>query len=235
MSRINEFGQPIGEPVDGWVPRDPPEEVALFGRYARLEPLGPEHAWGILTTMATHPELWTYRRDEPPTDLDDAYALISRSTHHSDDIAFAVIRRDTEAPRGLMSLMRTDRINGTIEVGAILYAPELQRSRMTTEALHLVASYVFDELHYRRLEWKCDSLNADSRRAALRLGFTEEGTFRNAMVYKNRNRDTTWFAITREDWPRVRTAHRRWLDPDNFDADGHQLEKLSEVFATLGE
>ncbi|MDO5682523.1 MAG: GNAT family protein [Propionibacteriaceae bacterium] len=129
--------------------------------------------------------------------------------------------------------MRADPVNGTTEIGAIVYAPELQRSPATTEAAHLIARHVFDDLGYRRLEWKCDSLNEPSRRAAARLGFIEEGTFRNAIVVKNRSRDTTWFALTDDDWPRVHQAQRRWLDPANFDDDGTQRRTLAESFASL--
>lgn len=232
MTRLNEFGQPIGDPVENWTEKEGAERVTLIGRYAELEPLRREHAPAILTSLGSHPDLWTYRKDEPPQTLDEAHALVDRA-RAGDDIPFVVIRRDTSGRRGMLTLMRTDRANGVIEVGNIIYAPDLQRTRVATEALSLIAAYVFEDLGYRRFEWKCDSLNEPSRRAALRLGFTEEGTFRNHVVYKGRSRDTTWFSMTAEDWPRIDTAHRLWLDQSNFDANGQQRRKLSEVFASL--
>ena len=127
--------------------------------------------------------------------------------------------------------LRVDPQAGSLEVGGILFAPRLQRTSAATEAITLLASYAFDDLGYRRLEWKCDSLNAPSRRAALRLGFRYEGLFRNASVYKGRNRDTAWFSITDADWPDVKAAHRRFLDPGNLDGDGRQVRSLSEFVA----
>ncbi|WP_432558896.1 GNAT family N-acetyltransferase [Granulicoccus sp. GXG6511] len=231
MTRKNSFGQPIGEPID-WSPRTLPQPVPLVGEWVRLDPLAARHAPDLLTVLAPHPELWTYRTDEPPADLDSALAIIRRS-QSAPNIAYAVVPAGTDRAFGILSIIRSDPANGTTEIGAILYAPELQQTPASTEATHLVARHVFDDLGYRRLEWKCDSLNEPSRRAATRLGFTEEGTFRNSVVYKNRSRDTTWFSLTDGDWPRVRSAHRRWLDPANFDAEGHQRATLSESFATL--
>lgn len=232
MTRVNEFGQPIGDPVEDWTPREGPEPVTLVGRYAQLEPLHRDHAQSFLPSVAPHPELWTYLRIEPPRDPDEAYAVVDRILAGA-DVPFVLIRRDTGEPRGMLTLMRIDRVNGVIEVGNILYAPDLQRTRVTTEAFHLLAAHVFEDLGYRRFEWKCDSLNGPSRRAAQRLGFTEEGTFRSHVVYKGRNRDTTWFAMTIDEWPRIREAHRRWLAESNFEADGRQVQKMSDVFASL--
>lgn len=231
MVRTNAFGQPIGDPID-WSPRALPKPVTLRGRFVRLEPLAARHAPDLLVSIAPHPELWTYRSDEPPTGSDEALALVHRS-QTPPNVAYAVVPAGHDHARGILSILRSDPANGTTEIGAILYAPEVQRTAVTTEAAHLVGRHVFEDLGYRRLEWKCDSLNEPSRRAAQRLGFREEGTFRNAVVYKNRSRDTTWFTITDAEWPRVREAHRRWLDPDNFEPGGDQRARLSEVFATL--
>ena len=130
---------------------------------------------------------------------------------------------------GFCSLMRIDPVMGSIEVGGIAFGRQLQRSRAATEAMALLMRHAFDDLGHRRYEWKCDSLNAPSRRAAIRLGFIWEGRFRNAVVYKGRNRDTDWFSITDAEWPRLRAAHEAWLDPANFDANGHQLTRLSDL------
>ena len=131
--------------------------------------------------------------------------------------------------------MRVDPTHGSAEVGAILYARSLRRTRAATEAIHLLARYLFDDLGYRRFEWKLDCLNEPSARAARRLGFTYEGRFRNAMVYKGRNRDTDWFAMTDADWPRIREAHERWLDPANFDDTGVQRMSLSDLTGGASE
>jgi RimJ/RimL family protein N-acetyltransferase len=144
---------------------------------------------------------------------------------------FVVIDPSDGTPTGTASFLRIEPEVGSLEVGSILYAPRLQRTRAGTEAMTILATYAFDELGYRRLEWKCDALNAPSRSAAARLGFRFEGVFRNATIYKGRSRDTAWFAITDGDWPQVRAAHRRFLDPRNFDGDGRQLVSLSELTA----
>lgn len=179
--------------------------------------------------LAPRPELWTYRSDDPPADPAAAVALVGR-LRRGPNVTLAVVRLSDLFFQGMLTIMRADPAHGTVEMGSIIYAPELQRTPATTEAAHVVAHHVF-ELGYRRLEWKCDSLNAASRRAARRLGFTEEGTFRNAVVYKGRSRDTTWFSIVDAEWPRIRAAHRRWLDPANFGADGGQLTPLKELLA----
>lgn len=226
MVRTNEFDQPVGEPVD-WSPPPRPERVVLEGRHVRLEPITVSHATGLLHVLAPHRELWTYRPDEPPADLAAAHAWVDRQRERIDQLSFAVIRRSDDRFSGMNALMRIDEINGSIEVGAVIYAPDLQRTAASTEATYLLARHAFDDLGYRRFEWKCDSLNAPSRRAAARLGFTEEGTFRNALVVKGRNRDTTWFSITDHEWPQVRARLEAWLDPANFDESGMQRDALS--------
>jgi RimJ/RimL family protein N-acetyltransferase len=132
-----------------------------------------------------------------------------------------------EVPAGIACYLRNDPVNGTVEVGSITLGTALQRTTAATEAMHLMAAYAFDVVGVRRYEWKCDSLNAPSRRAATRLGFTYEGTFRQAVVYKGRNRDTAWFSITDAEWPAISAAQQRWLDPANFDAHGTQLTPLT--------
>lgn len=223
----NEHDQPIGDAVE-WSPRERPSPVILEGRYVRLEPLAATHAQGIVDHLAPHPQLWTYRSDEPPADVAECARRLAAGASETDHVTFAVVRLPDESVHGMTTLLRTDERHGSTEVGSIVYSPELQRTPVTTEATYLVARHVFDELGYRRLEWKCDSLNEPSRRAAARLGFTEEGTFRNAVVTKGRNRDTTWFSITDAEWPAVRARLEAWLDPANFDADGRQRTSLSD-------
>lgn len=141
---------------------------------------------------------------------------------------YAIVDKESGKALGTFALMRIDRGNRVIEVGSVTYSPKLKRTRQGTEAQYLLARYVFEELEYRRYEWKCDALNQPSRRAAERLGFTYEGTFRQAVVYKGRNRDTDWLSMIDSDWPAVKSRLEKWLNPDNFDENGQQIKALSE-------
>lgn len=224
MATINEYGQPLGEEVR-WAGARPPAGDVLEGRRVRLEPLTEAHADGLLE-LARHPHLWTYLSMEPPADRGQAEAMAARE---GADVAYAVVDRATGRFLGRASYLRVQPEAGSIEVGAIMYLPALQRTRAATEVQLLLARHAFDDLGYRRYEWKCDSLNAPSRRAAIRLGFVEEGTWRQALVVKGRNRDTTWFAITDAGWPRVRAAMEAWLDDANVDAEGRQRRSLEDL------
>lgn len=226
MTRTNEHGQPIGDPVPGWTPRERPGPVTLEGRFVRLEPLDEQNAQELLARLAPLPALWTYLSDDPPTDIPAAAARMLEQAQVRGEVVFAVVRRADESVQGTCRLMRTDVDNGVTEIGAIAYSPDLQRTPASTEATYLVAKHAFDGLGYRRLEWKLDSLNQPSAGAARRLGFTEEGTFRNAVVYKGRNRDTLWFSMIDSEWPRLRSRLEAWLDPSNFDELGRQRTRL---------
>ena len=236
MTRTNSHGQPIGEPVPDRSPRLPPAHTTLTGQYVALEPVAAAHAPALYAALATEDDdaSWTYRIDERPTDEAGMLRLVEAWSSRPLDVTFAIVPADTGTAAGIATLMRVDPANGSAEVGAILYARSLRRTRAATEAIHLLARHLFDDLGYRRFEWKLDCLNEPSARAARRLGFTYEGRFRNAMVYKGRNRDTDWFAMTDADWPRIREAHQRWLDPANFDAAGRQRTSLSDLTATVG-
>ncbi|MDP5347459.1 MAG: GNAT family N-acetyltransferase, partial [Paracoccaceae bacterium] len=170
--------------------------------------------------------IWTYLPKGPFADLAAYWAWVDE-TCLTDDPMFHTILVEGQ-PLGVASLMRIDPAHGVIEVGHINFAPALSRTRAATEAMFLMMSRAFDELGYRRYEWKCDALNAPSRSAALRLGFTYEGTFRQATTYKGRNRDTAWFAITDGDWPRLKAGFQAWLDPANFDENGRQRTRLHQ-------
>lgn len=231
MSRVNEHGQPIGRPVAGWTARERPGAVVLRGRHVRLEPLLLGHAEAVLDVLGAHPQLWTYRPEDPPGDLASARAWVSTRVDDPSAQTYAVVRLPDETVQGVCSLMRTDPGSGVTELGAIMFGPDLQRTTAATEVTHLVAGYVFDTLGYRRLEWKCDSLNEPSRQAALRLGFRYEGRFRQAVVCRGRNRDTDWFSIIDSEWPRISSAHQRWLAVDNMDERGSQRESLRDVLA----
>ncbi|MCW2798222.1 GNAT family protein [Nocardioides sp.] len=235
MPTTNAYGQQVGDEVPGWVPRCPPVAVLLPGRYVQVEPLSIAHAQALYDSLCgpDDPPLWTYRPTDPPEDPDAMGTLIEAILAAPDLVTFALVPVDGSAA-GLASYTRIDPAYGQAEVAGVLYARSLQRTRAATEVIRLMAGHVFDDLGYRRFEWKCDSLNEASRRAAVRLGFCYEGRFRNHMVTKGLNRDTDWFSITDAEWPDVRTAYDRWLDLDNFDADGRQRTALSDLTKSLG-
>lgn len=207
-----------------------PQRGILEGRYARLEPIDGARHGGDLLAASVAPgvaERFRYLFDEPPADLGAFRLWLTKTANSSDPLFFAVIDRATGRAEGRQAFMRIEPAHGVIEIGSILWGPSIARTRVATEAFYLFARAAFDTLGYRRLEWKCDALNAPSRRAALRFGFTFEGEFRQHMVVKGRNRDTAWFAITDTDWPRLKAGYEGWLRPKNFDADGQQRSKLS--------
>ncbi|CAH0391147.1 unnamed protein product [Bemisia tabaci] len=210
------------------VPR--PERITLEGRYARLEPLDPGRHGDDLFTAAVAPgaeDRFRYLPDNPPADRAAFSAWLETCASSSDPLFFATIDRRTNRAEGRQALMRVDPAHGVVEVGHILWGPGIARSRVTTEAIYLLASYVFDTHGYRRFEWKCNNRNEPSRRAAARFGFAHEGVFRQHMVIKGENRDTAWFAMLDADWPRLKPGYERWLHPDNFEADGTQKTKLT--------
>ncbi len=210
------------------VPR--PERVVLDGRYARLEPLDPARHGADLLASARQPgggDRFRYLFEEPPADMAAFQPWLDKAAASADPLFFAVIDRATGRAEGRQALMRVEPAHGVVEIGHILWGPAIARSRVATEALYLSAAAVFDTLGYRRFEWKCNSLNEPSKRAAVRFGFTPEGVFRQHMVQKGRNRDTAWFAMTDGDWPRRKAGFEAWLRPENFDAGGQQRSRLA--------
>ncbi len=230
MPTKNQYGQPIGDPVrPDRVPAAIPRARAIFGTHCRLEPLDPDrHARELHDAHSAAPDSrdWTYTSVEPFPSFESYYDWAVSAAASADPRHFSVIDNASGHALGTMALARHDPNNGVIEVGYVNFSRSLQTTTASTEAQFLLMRHVFDDLKYRRYEWKCDSLNAPSRKAATRLGFTYEGTFRQAVVYKGRNRDTAWFALLDRDWPRVRAAFQEWLDPTNFDADGRQRSRL---------
>ncbi|MEZ4367491.1 MAG: GNAT family protein [Kofleriaceae bacterium] len=223
-------GLPIGPLVGdvGAAPR--PGRVVLEGRYAWLEPLDAERHGAALYAAATAPgaaDRHRYLFDPVPTDEAAHRAWLATIAAADDPLVFAVIDRRTGRAEGRQALMRIEPTHRVVELGSILWGPAIARSQVTTEACFLAMRYAFDELGYRRFEWKCDALNLPSRRAAARFGFTFEGVFRAHLVVKGRRRDTAWYAIVADDWPRIRAAYEAWLDPSNFDADGRQRARLA--------
>jgi RimJ/RimL family protein N-acetyltransferase len=234
--RTNALGQPIGPEVPGWTARPRPPRTPMEGRLVRLKPLDPaRHAAELHAANAADRDgrNWTYLPYGPFATLDDYRGWMESSCLGEDPQFHAVIDRGSGRAVGVASYLRIDPANGVIETGHIHYAPALQRTPAATEAMYLMMARVFDELGYRRYEWKCDALNAPSRVAAERLGFRFEGIFRQAVVTKGRNRDTAWYAIVDKDWPALKQAFRRWLDPANFDAAGRQREALSALTRAL--
>jgi RimJ/RimL family protein N-acetyltransferase len=233
VPEVNEYGQPVGDLV-AWSPRRRPEPVTLPGAYVVVEPLAVAHAPALHAALCGPGDrpLWTYRPTEPPRDVGEMAALIEVHLAAADLVTFALVPRGERA-EGIASYMRIDPATGQVEIAGVLFSRRLQRTRAATEAIHLTMRYAFDDLGYRRFEWKCDSLNEPSRRAARRLGFRYEGRFRQHMVTKSRNRDTDWFSVTDGEWRQVRAAHEAWLDPDNFDATGRQHRSLSSLTAPL--
>jgi RimJ/RimL family protein N-acetyltransferase len=227
----NEFGQPIGPPLSGWVPPPAPPREPIDGRYCRLEPLDADlHAEGLYEAYAATPDArgWTYLQYGPFPDPTAYRVWVETASASGDPLFFAVIDKAAGLPAGVVSYLRITPPAGSIEVGHIHYAPPLRRSPAATEAMFLLMRRAFD-LGYRRYEWKCDALNAASRAAAVRLGLSFEGVFRQATVYKGRSRDTAWYAAIDADWPLLRTAFEAWLDPRNFGADGRQRLRLSDL------
>ena len=228
MNTFNQFGQPIGEELVDWQPRQHPARVVLNGRYCRLEPLRVEHAGALFAAyqQAEDTRSWTWLLREPDTTVAEYSQWIASVCELSDPIHFAVIDNQTQLPVGSLALMRIDPKNGVVEVGHVHFSPLMSRSPLSTEAQYLLMRYVFDDLGYRRYEWKCNSLNEPSRRPALRLGFQFEGRFRQALVIKGHNRDTDWFSIIDGEWPALDRAFQAWLAADNFTADGKQRQSL---------
>ena len=225
----NEFGQPTGAPLADWSARPHPPRSAIEGRFCRVEPLDPGHHAAELFAANgedTDGRNWTYLPHGPYPSFEAYRAWAEAAASRDDPLCHAIIDPANGGAVGVASLMRIDAPSGVIEVGGINYSPRLQRRPAATEAMYLLMRRVFDELGYRRYEWKCDALNAPSRAAALRLGFCYEGLFRQATVYKGRNRDTAWFSIIDSEWPALRTAFEQWLDPANFDAACRQRQSL---------
>jgi uncharacterized protein (DUF952 family)/RimJ/RimL family protein N-acetyltransferase len=207
----------------------------MVGRFCRVEPLDPDrHARDLWQANAGDPDgrMWTYLSVGPFADEAAYRTWLSAVAVVDDPVFYTIVDAQTGQAVGLASYLRIDPANGVIEVGHLQFSPRLQRTPAATEAMYLMMRRAFDELGYRRYEWKCDSLNAPSRAAAERYGFRFEGIFRQAVIYKGRNRDTAWFSVTDAEWPAVRDAFQRWLDPANFDADGRQCARLSD-FRTI--
>lgn len=231
----NALDQPIGEPVSDWQPLAPPPRTPMEGRFCGIEPLDVDrHGSDLFAALHTDGAdgNWTYL-PYGPFAAEATFLDWLRTTCLGDDPLFhTIIDSPSGGPVGLASYLRIEPKVGVIETGHIHYSPYLQRRPAATEAMALMMRRVFSELGYRRYEWKCDALNAPSRRAAERLGFRFEGVFRQATIYKGRSRDTAWFSILDKEWPALEQAYTRWLDPANFDKRGQQKASLGALIET---
>ena len=226
-------GQPVGLPVDA-TPAPRPGPVMLHGRYGHIEKLEPRHTAELWAAFASHDAVWTYISTDGPFATKREFAdFIAKRAAASDPYAYAIVDKSGRA-LGYFTLMEIRPVHRVIEVGHVLYSPALQRSPLGTEAQYLLARYAFETLGYRRYEWKCNALNAASHRAALRYGFTYEGTFRQHIIAKGRNRDNAWFSMLDSEWPARKRAFEQWLSPDNFTPDGRQKLRLSALNGAPG-
>ena len=212
-------------------PARPPPLTSLIGRFVHLEPLVESHKDDLFAHVGgpENSSLWTYMPSGPFTDPTSFRTFIGPMTRSTDPTYYAILDRTTNKAVGYLSLMRIDTTNRCIEVGNIMFSPTLQGTATATEAIYLLAKTVFEDLGYRRFEWKCNALNDRSRRAAERFGFVFEGVFRQHMVVKGRSRDTAWFAMLDGEWPAVKAGFEAWLDPRNFDAEGRQRRSLKSI------
>ena len=219
----------LGPPVD-WTPAAPPPRAVLDGRHVRLEPFAEAHRRALYDALHADgdPTLWDYL-PYGPFGQDEWDEWFAASAASPDPLFYALVDPGSGAPLGQASYLRIEPADGVIEIGHIALGPALQQTVAATEAIHLLARHAFDDLGYRRLEWKCNALNDRSRRAAERLGFTFEGVFRQHMVVKGRNRDTAWYAIVDGEWPGVRAAFEKWLEDENCDAAGRQRRPLAAL------
>ncbi len=233
MPHLNALGQPIGDDLPGWQPPPRPTRAAIAGRSVRLEPLNPDmHARALFEANALDADAgnWTYLPIGPFAAFGDYDAWLRKVAAADDPLFFTLVDQTQDRPIGVAAYLRIDPAAGSIEVGHINFSPLAQRSRMATEAMYQMMRHAF-ALGYRRYEWKCDALNAPSRVAAERFGFTYEGLFRQATVYKGRSRDTAWYSVVDREFPAIEAAYHAWLADDNFDEAGRQRRRLADLMA----
>ncbi|MFH1804707.1 MAG: GNAT family protein [Pseudomonadota bacterium] len=230
--RTNIYDQPIGLAVPDWQGCNMPPRTAMTGRHCIVEPIDAEkHARQLFDSnrAALDDRRFTYLSTDAFDDFTTYRTWLAGMAAQNDPMLHAILDRASNTALGVAAFMRIDAPMGVVEVGHINYAPALAQTIAGTEAMYLMMKRAFDELGYRRYEWKCDSLNEPSRAAAARYGFRFEGIFRNALVYKDRNRDTAWFSIIDTEWPGIKQAFETWLSPDNFDENGQQCQSLAAL------
>ncbi len=234
-TQTNHLNQPVGESLPTWKPPAQPVHAQMTGRFCRLAPLDAianARALHAAYQLDTTGKMWTYLPYGPFADFESYHAWLESMAKSTDPLFYTIINLPNQAPVGLAAYLRITPESGSIEVGHLNYSPLLQQTPAATEAMYLMMAHAFS-LGYRRYEWKCDSLNAPSRSAAQRLGFKFEGIFRQATVVKGRNRDTAWYSIIDAEWPALSEIFQRWLSPDNFDHQGLQRQRLSELTSSI--
>ena len=227
--RKNQYGQMVGDDLPGWTPRLFPQKITLNGSYCRLEPVSIEkHAQDLYEAhnLPDDGKLWTFLQHHQPAGQAEFLSYMRELSASNDPLHFAVIDRKSNKALGSLALMRIDAASGVVEIGHVNYSLSLQKTIPATEAIYLLLRYIYEDLGYRRCEWKCDNFNEASKKTALRFGFSFEGVFRQAVITKGRNRDTAWFASIDQDWPALKRGFESWLDASNFDAKGQQKRKL---------
>jgi RimJ/RimL family protein N-acetyltransferase len=226
--------RPLGERLD-WTAAKSPARASLRGSHVLLRPVNAttdaEPLYAVSHPPDGDPAIWTYLPDGPYESAEHLRQMLAWAETSKDRLSFTLVLLPDERPLGLASYLRITTEFGVIEIGHIWFGVPLQRTTAATEAIYLLARHAFDDLGYRRLEWKCNALNAASRRAAERFGFTFEGIFRKHQVVKGRNRDTAWYAITDDEWPAIRAGFQSWLAPENFDSESRQISPLRELIA----
>lgn len=224
----------MADDLSTWTPRPKPGTETMEGRFVRLEKLDPiRHADGLFEASAQPDgdQRFRWLPNVPPTDRGEFRRWVEQSAASDDPLFFAVIDKASGKVAGRQTFMRIDAMNGVAEIGHIYWGPLVSRKPAATEALFLFARHIFDDLGYRRFEWKCDNENLPSKRAAHRFGFRPEGVFHQHLIIKGKNRDTAWFAMLDKDWTKLRPAYEAWLEPQNFDANGAQKKSLEEFRA----
>ena len=233
-SGIVPTGPSLGEQLD-WTPAKPLTRAPLRGSHVLLRPvdaaIDAQPLYAVSHQPDGDPAIWTYLPDGPYESAEHLRQTLAWAETSKDPLYFTLVRLSDERPLGLASYLRITPAFGVIEIGHIWFGVPLQRTTAATETIYLLARHAFDDLGYRRLEWKCNALNAASRRAAERFGFTFEGVFRKHQVVKGRSRDTSWYAITDDEWPAIRAGFQSWLAPENFDSEGRQIRSLGQLTA----
>ncbi|WP_458789842.1 GNAT family N-acetyltransferase [Yoonia sp. MH D7] len=228
--RMNPLGQPIGDDVTFWVTCPRPPQTPLMGAYCDVVPLNAQiHGDALFAAFGADEAgaMWTYLSNGPFIDRAPFDTFLTSAQDSTDPLFYAIINKISGQAEGFASFLRITPATGVVEVGFIAMSPQLQKTRVATEAIFLMMSHVFDDLGYRRVEWKCDNLNGPSKTAARRFGFTFDGMFPQATIYKGRNRDTAWFSILDKDWEQISGGFHAWLDPANFDTSGVQKTALA--------
>lgn len=231
MHQKNEFGQLVGELIENWVSLQKPDKICLQGRYCSLAPIKIEqHALELFDVLAidNQGESWTYLPYGPFDSFAAFQDWLTKTLLDKDTLLYAILDAKTQQPIGISGYLRINPEHGVIEIGHLHFSKLLKQTPLATEAIYLMLKNAFEQYGYRRCEWKCHDLNTPSKKAAERFGFKFEGVFRQNFVFKNRNRDTAWFSIINSEWPALREKFEKWLRPENFDATGRQILKLTD-------